>query len=479
MKSIIKLFRLGAISSLLLMGCSVDYPSADKIEVITKSGDANFTTFVVAGNSLTAGYQSGGLFQSAQVNSYGAIIARQLGKTNAGSNASGWEQPLVNDPGTTGTLTITISAVGASPSPVPVTGTLNVFNNQTLPRPYNNLGVPGAFVFDFMNATSSADDYRKLFLQGGLGVGNTLFDAILRNSALNVGSQFKQAKALNPTFMIWWEGHNDILGYATNGAGVNGAPGAAAGAPPFTPRDAADAAAFGMPATNVFSLYYAKAWDSLTAQMPTTKFATGNIPDVTALPYFTTVYPGSFKRLDSVVTNPTTGAKSKLYFQEDFTQIKYIVLTAPLSSIGRTTSNAATGFVHPNPGFPYGLHPSAAIQGRYTLTNAEVTLIKQVIDSYNLTIKTVATAKGIPVVDFHKFFTDINAVSGSTGAGYQVGAGFTVKTDYFSGGLFSFDGVHPSTLGYAMGANEFIKAINEKYKSKIPEASVIQYMNPQ
>ena len=92
---------LSMVVALTYAGCSVDYPSTGSTDFarITTSGDADFTKFVVVGNSLTAGFQSGGLAKTFQLNSYGAIIARQLGMDSAGSMGSAFEQPLFADPG--------------------------------------------------------------------------------------------------------------------------------------------------------------------------------------------------------------------------------------------------------------------------------------------------------------------------------------------------------------------------------------------
>ena len=43
---------------------------------------------------------------------------------------------------------------------------------------------------------------------------------------------------------------------------------------------------------------------------------------------------------------------------------------------------------------------------------------------------------------------------------------------FITGGAFSLDGVHPNGRGYALIANEFIKAINAKFGSTIPYVDV-------
>ena len=42
-------------------------------------------------------------------------------------------------------------------------------------------------------------------------------------------------------------------------------------------------------------------------------------------------------------------------------------------------------------------------------------------------------------------------------------------------GVFSEDGVHPNARGYALVANTFIEAINEKFSANVPLASLADY----
>ena len=58
------------------------------------SAQVDFSSYESLGDSLTAGFWSGGLVQTVQTNSYPALIYRQ-----ATGSASGFEQPLVTPPG--------------------------------------------------------------------------------------------------------------------------------------------------------------------------------------------------------------------------------------------------------------------------------------------------------------------------------------------------------------------------------------------
>ena len=76
------------------------------------------------------------------------------------------------------------------------------------------------------------------------------------------------------------------------------------------------------------------------------------------------------------------------------------------------------------------------------------------------------------LVDIHPLTDDLRE------RGYVVG-GQRLTTD-FLGGIFSLDAVHPTNTGYAVIANEFIKALNSQAAAGIPPVNVrdIQRADP-
>jgi len=50
-----------------------------------------------------------------------------------------------------------------------------------------------------------------------------------------------------------------------------------------------------------------------------------------------------------------------------------------------------------------------------------------------------------------------------------------MDAEFVTGGFYSLDGRNLNPIGQALLANEFIKAINDKYNSKIPWADVTKY----
>ena len=88
------------------------------------------------------------------------------------------------------------------------------------------------------------------------------------------------------------------------------------------------------------------------------------------------------------------------------------------------------------------------------LDPAEVATLKDRVNANNQAIRDACQENGISIVDLNRTFADIVA------SGYAVG-GITLTESYLTGGIFSYDGVHPTDLGYAVVANEWIKVINQ------------------
>ena len=424
-----RVFVLATLTALALAnyGCSPD--DAALVSPALNSGSANFTKYVALGNSLSAGVQSGGLVDYNQRNSFPALIAKQLGKTiaTAGGNINDFHHPLVGTPGAPPVLKLT--------SLVPLTivrsGTSSGLpTNTTLARPYDNLGIPGAFAWDLKNATSSANSWSK----NNFGSTNTAFDLVLRNPNLGNTSALQQAAALSPTFISLWIGNNDALGAATNGITQLLTPAA------------------------TFNAIYSDLVSSLKAAAPNAKMVAANIPDVTSIPFVTTLPP--------VVLNPQTnqpllvnGAPVPLLGEDGDPNTKqlssdtYVLLTAKDSmavGVGIPTQLGGTG---------------RPLSTRLTLSYAEAQAIQARIAEYNTTIRTVAAANGIPVVDANAILIEIKR------EGIAVG-GVDLNANFITGGIFSLDGVHPTTLGHGIIANAFIEKINEAYGSNIAEVNL-------
>jgi lysophospholipase L1-like esterase len=372
-----------------------------------ETGTADFSRYVAIGDSLTAGFMSGGLGRTAQLNSYPILIARQA----TGTNAAGFEQPYVSDPGIPAVLELkslaplTIGPRAGSGQP----------QNLTLQRPYNNLAVPGADVHD---AVATVTD------NGGL------HDLILRG----LGTQLQQAIALNPTFATVWIGNNDVLGAALAGRVIEGVT--------ITP-------------VANFEADFKAVVNALAGRG--VELAIANIPEVTGIPYVTTI--------PFVVVNPATS-------QPVIVNGNVVPLIGPnglLTPNDRVLLTARAELAQ-GKGIPVALGGSGQpLSDAVVLSGAEIATITARIAAYNNIIRAEATRVGAAFVDTNAIFRELAT------NGINVG-GITFTENFLTGGIFSYDGVHPNAFGYAYVANLFIDAINEQYGGEIPLVNLFPFM---
>ena len=372
------------------------------------TGTADFSRFVAIGDSLTAGFMSGGLGRTAQLNSYPILIYKQA---IASATGSGFEQPLVSDPG----IPAVLELKSLAPLTIGPKAGAGQPQNLTLPRPYNNLAVPGADVHD---AVATVTD------NGGL------HDLILRG----LGTQLQQAIALNPTFATVWIGNNDVLGAALAGRVIEGVT--------ITP-------------VAQFEADYKTVINALAGRG--VELAIANIPEVTGIPYVTTI--------PFVVVNPATN-------QPVIVNGNVVPLIGPnglLTPNDRVLLTARAELTQ-GKGIPAALGGTGQpLSDAVVLSGAEIATINARITAYNTIIRAEATRVGAAFVDMNAVFREVAST------GINVG-GITFTENFLTGGIFSYDGVHPNAFGYAYVANLFIDSINEQYGGEIPLVNLFPFM---
>jgi hypothetical protein len=183
------------VAALLLTSCG----GVDPIESPPLNpGTADFARLAIIGDSFAAGFQSGGLVQSRQVTSFAYRFATQVGQA-----PGRFEIPAVASPGVPRLLEIQAFSplTIAAPDDPGAPGNYQArFTNILLPRPYNNLAVPGATAAMALTTNWSATA-RVAVLYG---------PPILRVQSLPL-AMVDQAAALDPTFVLIELGINDVL----------------------------------------------------------------------------------------------------------------------------------------------------------------------------------------------------------------------------------------------------------------------------
>ena len=100
---------------------------------------------------------------------------------------------------------------------------------------------------------------------------------------------------------------------------------------------------------------------------------------------------------------------------------------------------------------------------KWVLIPGEQAEIKTATDLFNNSIKSIASSAGLA-------FVDANAIMQQMADGGFQSGDFTLTSDLVLGGAFSLDGVHLTARGYAVVANEMLKAIDAKYGTNFMEA---------
>jgi hypothetical protein len=115
---------------------------------------------------------------------------------------------------------------------------------------------------------------------------------------------------------------------------------------------------------------------------------------------------------------------------------------------------ATKGFAKTNP-----------LSNSVVLDSAEIIIAQDATNAYNATIALAASGFNAVVFDVNGLLKEANS------SGYSI-AGEVYTAEYVAGGLFSLDGVHPTSRGYAIVANEILKLMNSSFGMNIPLVDV-------
>ncbi|HUP01893.1 MAG TPA: hypothetical protein VM737_10290 [Gemmatimonadota bacterium] len=379
------------------------------------TGRADLSRYVAIGNTLTAGFQSAALGEAGQSCSYPLLLAQQVGAEGD------FEQPLVSSPGIAapGSDVGRLELVSLQPLVIERAAPAGQPLNADLPRPYDNLGVPGALGYEALTAESRATSLS----------GNAFFDFVLRG----FGTWEEQTARRNATFVTVFLGSNEALGYATRG-----------GDPALAPGLPIPTASFGL----VYDVFIG------SLRRTTDQIVLLNVPDVTVIPFMTTIPPVV---VDPATLQPVLGPGGQ--------PIPLIGPDGPLALGDLVTLNALDLLLQ-------GIGVPAAVGGSgqplpnsVVLNASEQAVAAGAVQGYNTVIGQIAAKHGLAVVD-------INAVLADIVANGFLANGQLLTTDFITGGLFSLDGIHPTCKGYGIIANELIAVINAEFGASIPPVSI-------
>lgn len=514
-----QLFKLAGavIACAVISACSSSDNSTPPLNSGTPSaGDADFTTFVAIGDSLTAGYADGTLYLLGQQNSFPAILAGQF----AGVDGGEFNQPLVaddlTDPASIASGNLGGLVVGGNPIEHPVTmknlyDTRFALNTETqlperlegpstievtnvLTGMFNNMGIPGMKSFHLVtpgygdlaglsNDPVTANPYYVRFSQ----------DPLAQMVLNDIVSQA-------PSFFTLWV-NNDVLLYAVYGGfdDFNSAPAKDQTGFP-DPADAKDNEPYGVydiTDPDLFALAYDLVLKGIKGSNKDAKGVLINIPDIKTIPYFTVVpynaIPLTQEEADQLnaayapynaglelavaggFIDEAEAALRTINFVEG--QNAVVLLDDTLTNIGAPNMRQATAedlitfdaaaklgteAVEGDPTTVWGV--GTPLLNGDVLIKPEVEAVEKARLAYNATIENFAdNDDNLIMLDADALLSDLNA----NGSDYGTGS---VTADFATGGFYSLDGIHMTGRGAAVFANYVVDAINAGFNANVYKA---------
>ncbi|MEO5977623.1 MAG: hypothetical protein ABIS36_18010 [Chryseolinea sp.] len=472
-----------------------------------EAGTANFTKFIAVGNSFVAGFQAGALFTEGQDNSLAAILNKQF--ECAGASAT-FKQPTINsalgynifispNPTTGGIVLGRLLLQGTSPKPTP-----QISNNAALPNPavnpgflysgtkseLNNFGIQAIVVGQALIPATGA--------WAGAGVDPRFnpFYGRLAYPGTGTSTIIGDAAAAGGTIFLLWLGMDDFfLNAAFGGDGTKA---------PLTTAPA-------------FQSQYSAAVAAMLGSNPELKGVIVNFPNIFVMPHFTSVTWNALP-LDAttaagltaslannynaflsgmvgagVITDTESAARKIVYAvgqngilmdDETLTDLSpymtgpYTGLLPyartrqtkqgdilPLSAgsvIGTTIGGDATKV--------YGV--SVPLPDQYVLIPIESAAIETARQAFNVTVKAVADANPnrLAHADMSKTMDEFIAHKIYVLNNVSITPNINPPT-----GIYSEDGIHPNSRGYAFMSRTIVQAINDRFGATINLTDISNY----
>lgn len=490
-------------------------------EVSGDAGSADFGNYVAIGNSLTAGYMDGALYNMGQEYSLAALLHQQMQFAGAPGN---FTQPNINselgfntsvDQPQQGPILGRFKLDTDIPGPSPTIGGDEIAPYDGNTAELNNFGVPGIVVGQLLTEDTGnpqTQAYNPFYARFASSPGTSTI----------IGD----ALAAQPSFFTLWIGNNDVLGYAISGASnpniltseqdfenffnatVNQllnnsqASGVVATIPPVTAipffqavsYDAIDLGEEEATQLNQALAGVNGALDAVAANFPNRSqedmdarkinYAEGanpilvNDPDLPDL-------ENEFDQLEQANAISAQQRQQLVPYEQSRPLTADELVTLSAGSVLGTELNPQSetpttiGVV-----IPLGYNSQESAFGdAYYLTVPEQVEIQNRTTAFNTTIATTVAQNTdrLALFDINAGFpgnpnTEIGAFADLFGIDGQLGIrvqGTLLQPDFTPNGVFSTDGIHPNARGNAILANEFIAVIEEAFGADIPDVDVL------
>ena len=368
-----------------------------------------FQSYIAIGNSITAGFQSTGINDSTQRQSYARLLALSMGTQYhyASLAGRGCTPPLAN------VLTSTYVGTGSTGS------TCDLRSTNSVTDILNNVAVPGARVLDPISTSTVASNALTTIILGGK-------------------TQVQKALEAKPTFASIWIGNNDVLLASVYGV--------------LTPIPQSP----GIVSTQAqFQVSYDAMIKQLLDSMPNLRGVLIGVIQVSGNPILSTgdtlFKSAGTKAFINAATGKTVTVDPNCSGSASLVNILLLV-------------QAIRGGLHP----PIiscvaGVYP-APVGDIFILDAAEQATLKGVIDGYNSYIAAKAAAIGFAYYDPNPLLASQRATNAIPRLPNFLAA--NAGTTLF-GPLFSLDGIHPAAAGHVLIANGLMAVINAKYGTSL------------
>lgn len=411
---------------LLAALCTVScIPRIDAIEPDIQPTAFDATRMMVVGDGFAAGYTNGGLFPSAQENSFPNIMVQQFVQASAVGSAFTFRQPLLPGNGSGFLRMTTWSGGGNCPTHInlPTTTFAAGSNGWGAPvymqGPFENVAIPALRASQILHADSLKN--------------NKYWARIVPNpqetSLISYIESFTNSSA---TSFILWLGTDEILEKAATGR--------------IRPQD--------FPTQESLRAQFTPLVRSLIS-IAESGGLVATIPNIRLFPFFST-------QRDSFY-DPITCQPQPIFLRTETGLIRHvttkdIILLSAVNILGTTLPN----------GNRYGLSPEAPLAAQYTLDEGEIPLLMEAIDRYN-----IAIMEAIEPYNGKIAAINLNPMLQKLAQGMTVD-GLKVSSQYLLGDVFDIEGKHFTPRGNALIANEFIRACNQSLSTKIPMANIAE-----
>ncbi|MBW8769908.1 MAG: SGNH/GDSL hydrolase family protein [Gemmatimonadetes bacterium] len=362
-----------------------------------------FRSYVAIGNSITAGWQSGGINDSTQLQAYPRLLAIQMGTPYKYASLvnPGCPAPIANFQ--------TQAKVGKATDPV-----CSLRNPASVTDVLNNVGVPDARVLDPISPSTVASNALTTFILGGK-------------------TQVQRALDARPSFVSIWIGANNVLQAAYTGI--------------LVPTPGVSNGIVGTQAE--FQASYDSMIKQLLDSMPGLKGVLIGVPDASSIPLMSS---GALLAASPQIQGAMTAIAGKPVVVDPNCTGSAALISTPL-----LLNMIKAGAIAPVVSCVAGSDPTDPRIGQiFVLDATERAQLSGFIAGLNAYIKAKAAAIGFAYWDPNPTLTGIrNSPQSLPFPNFQPTGTF--------GTAFSLDGVHPSAEGQKLIANNLITVINQTY----------------